>query len=467
MRRIKLTAVLLAAVLLFSLCSCGGSPFGSTEDSARKKLSKYSDLPLSGEGTGIGMHDDEYGFHIVNRAEFVRPEHYASKNVAHSYQTLSTDEQREAYDQIIDACYCFSDKKEMDDRHYTMRPVILRGADFDYPQMESTLVAVFDDHPEIFWMDYIFEMENDEKTGTTALTLFSLFSSDEVLRMMGEIDDALQAFYADVPDGLSEYEREVYVYKNIIDHCEYDDNIEENDLYESEHPELYTLYGALVNHKAVCEGYSYAFDYLSSQLGVDTVCICGTAENTDTQGNTTDELHQWNAVMLDGEWYMADITWDDADQDEDIRDVFIYLNIPQSVMERDHKLDKTYAQITEHEYWMLPCYINNFLPSCTAAEYSYYLREGVTLSEPDVDKLSEAIIRAAEKKSSALMVNVDSGQYTLTQFSDALFDGDQPYYQAMEKAYEKLGDVVDPNADAIQYFYDDRSMIAFEMPYRS
>lgn len=44
--------------------------------------------------------------------------------------------------------------------------------------------------------------------------------------------------------------------------------------------------------------------YLCQCIGVDNLLIVGTSN---------DEPHMWNMVMLGGEWYHADLTWDDGD----------------------------------------------------------------------------------------------------------------------------------------------------------
>lgn len=463
----RAVAVLIASVVSMTFCSCGNTPASSTKDHA-ELLSKYTDMPLSGEGVAIGSHDDENGFHIVNRIEFTHPEEYQAKHIAHSYQTLKKDSQKTIYDKVADACYCFSDEKVEGDTTYKMRPIIISGTDCSAKEAEAAIIAAFDDHPEIFWMDYLFDLAIDTSSGTTSLVLHSEYTADQVMKMMKELDDALTTFYRDMPSELSEYEREVYVYKYIIDHCVYDENVLDNEEYGDEHPSIYNIYGLMVDHQAVCEGYAYGFDYLCSELGVDTVCIGGTAILDEDSSDVTDNLHLWNAVELDNEWYQADVTWDDLDEDEEVKDVFIYLNVTDEVMGQDHTLDKTYDQITDAEYDQLTCYINNFLPlSCTAADYCYYLREGVNLSEPDADTLSKGIVQAAEKNSAALMVNVDSDTYTSQTLSEALFDGGQPYYRALEKANTALVNApLDIHADAVYYNYEDRGLIVFEMPYQ-
>ncbi|WP_405357328.1 transglutaminase domain-containing protein [Ruminococcus sp.] len=464
MRFIKVISVAIIMLLLLTLGSCAQAPKDKSAP-----VTRYTDLPLSGEDVAIGSHDDEYGFHIVNRVEFTHPQDYSSKNVAHSYQTLQTDRQKTIYDKVLDACYCFSDEKVEGDTTYKMRPVILDGTGFSPKEAEAAIIAAFDDHPEIFWMDYLFDIDYEYDNGShiTKLVLRSEYTADQVVKMMQEIDDALAAFYREMPKELSAYEREVYVYKYIIDHCVYDENILDDKEYEESHPSLFNLYGVMVDHVAVCVGYAYSFDYLCSELGIDTVCISGTVVLEEDGAETTDTLHLWNAVELDGEWYMADVTWDDPDDEEEIRDAYVYLNITDQVMALDHTTDKTYAQITDDEYGLLECYINNFLPpTCTATDYCYYLREGIRMSSPEVDVLRDGIVRAAEKRSAALMINVGSDT-TAQALCDSLFDGDQPYYQAMDRANTDLTDApLNTDADAVYYCLDDRGLIVFEMPYR-
>lgn len=69
----------------------------------------------------------------------------------------------------------------------------------------------------------------------------------------------------------------------------------------------YTIYGALKNGKAVCEGYARAFKYFMDGIGVPCVLASGTAQNS--QGET--ESHAWNYVQIDNKWYAIDVTWDD------------------------------------------------------------------------------------------------------------------------------------------------------------
>lgn len=63
----------------------------------------------------------------------------------------------------------------------------------------------------------------------------------------------------------------------------------------------YGAYGALVNKKAVCSGYTAAFQLLMERLGIPVTTITSGSMN-----------HAWNMVQLDGSWYHVDVTWDGA-----------------------------------------------------------------------------------------------------------------------------------------------------------
>ncbi len=64
-------------------------------------------------------------------------------------------------------------------------------------------------------------------------------------------------------------------------------------------------YGALVEGRAVCQGYSDAIKLLCDYYNIPCVCISGTANGGG---------HMWNAVQMDdGKWYFIDCTWDDQE----------------------------------------------------------------------------------------------------------------------------------------------------------
>ncbi len=63
----------------------------------------------------------------------------------------------------------------------------------------------------------------------------------------------------------------------------------------------YTPYAALINKKTVCQGYATLFYRLALECGIDARVIAG---------HSLGELHAWNIVKLNGQYYYLDSTWD-------------------------------------------------------------------------------------------------------------------------------------------------------------
>jgi len=67
----------------------------------------------------------------------------------------------------------------------------------------------------------------------------------------------------------------------------------------------HSLKGALLNKKAVCEGYSYALSQLLNMLEIKNECVVGVDKNKSNANK-----HVWNQVFINGKWYNCDITND-------------------------------------------------------------------------------------------------------------------------------------------------------------
>lgn len=120
-----------------------------------------------------------------------------------------------------------------------------------------------------------------------------------------EIDDAeayIQDIRSQVMSILGPYNNAMkikVVNEWMIDNLSYEDREGNNNKYN--------LYGAIVETKVVCEGYARMFKYIMDGLDIPCILVSGTATNSD--GET--ELHAWNYVELNGQWYAIDVTWND------------------------------------------------------------------------------------------------------------------------------------------------------------
>ncbi|MCR4750081.1 MAG: hypothetical protein K5877_09860, partial [Lachnospiraceae bacterium] len=78
------------------------------------------------------------------------------------------------------------------------------------------------------------------------------------------------------------------------------DYIDVNTVYQIGAPNQYNTYGILVGQRGVCNGYALTYKYLLSLVGIDSVFISSAQLN-----------HAWNAIEINGKYYLVDATWDD------------------------------------------------------------------------------------------------------------------------------------------------------------
>lgn len=159
-------------------------------------------------------------------------------------------------------------------------------------QLKNIFSAVYNDHPELFWMDTAYSCKY---TGTGTCVEIDL----QFNRTMGDLDSAKAVFderagyiLEEAGKLSSDYEKEKFVHDVLIDGIFYNVSAEMNQ----------SAYSALVNGETVCAGYARAFQYLLQQLGIPCYYCTGYAE----------ERHAWNIVALDDGYYHVDVTWDDA-----------------------------------------------------------------------------------------------------------------------------------------------------------
>lgn len=94
---------------------------------------------------------------------------------------------------------------------------------------------------------------------------------------------------------MSDYDKIKTIYRYIARNTSYADSI------SNQH--VFTAYGALIDHVAVCQGYSQLFYRMMRESGIDCRIISGTSNN---------ENHAWNIVKLGGIYYLMDVTWDSS-----------------------------------------------------------------------------------------------------------------------------------------------------------
>ncbi len=143
----------------------------------------------------------------------------------------------------------------------------------------------------------------------------------EVDKKVKEIIDGLEL------DGKTDFEKIAAIHDYICDNVEYGSAGDGGDTVR-------TAYGALVNGKAVCQGYSVSLYRLLLEAGIDNRIIFG--QGLSDAGDSG--AHTWNIVKLNDKYYYMDPTWDDAGR------YYKYFMVPADAgFEDDHEADDSYG----------------------------------------------------------------------------------------------------------------------------
>ncbi|WP_342473224.1 transglutaminase domain-containing protein [Metasolibacillus sp. FSL H7-0170] len=138
-----------------------------------------------------------------------------------------------------------------------------------------------------------------------------------------------------MPSDLSAVNKVKYVNDYIVTNTVYNLNSEASP---------YTPYSILVNGEGVCEGYALTALLLLEELEIETKYISGEV--------ISGELHAWNLVKLDGEWYHLDVTWNDPVPDQGNKVFYNYFLISDQQISKDHFWDVSAFPATAKEGYM-------------------------------------------------------------------------------------------------------------------
>jgi hypothetical protein len=113
----------------------------------------------------------------------------------------------------------------------------------------------------------------------------------------------------------SDFEKVKVIHDWIADNIEYD-----VESYFSDARTESSGDRTLVRRRAVCEGYASLMKQMCELVGIPCEDISGFGRgygsSTGRSRDTSEENHAWNAVNIEGRWYLVDVTWDAGHVDE-------------------------------------------------------------------------------------------------------------------------------------------------------
>lgn len=226
-------------------------------------------------------------------------ESYANDSTYYVYYDMLNDNEKLLYGEIYENAMALNAEFET-------------VVNISQDEAKETITALYNDHPELFWLDTNYSYSYAESDGTVrGMTLSFNTTADDIENAKALFEAAVNDIVNGASQYESAYEKEKYVHDTLINLIDY--NLDA-DMSQS-------AYSALVNHSTVCAGYAKSFQYIMTRLSIPCYYVVGTAEQD----------HSWNIVELDGEFYNVDLTWDDQDYI-----IYSFFNVPDEIFSTTH-----------------------------------------------------------------------------------------------------------------------------------
>ena len=238
--------------------------------------------------------------------------------------------------------------------------------------IRKLMSAINFDNPHLFFVDFYCELQSDLFSHTIKLKY--IYNQADTVVLTEKIKKVCNKILSKVT-GKTEFEKELSLHDILARNVLYDDVAKDNLL--KFHTRSNTILGVLFYKTAVCEGIAKTFKFLLNALDIKCVVVKGKATD-DLSGNvSSDTLHAWNMVKIDGKPYYVDLTWDINLSDKNIirHD---YFNLTDKDIAIDHSIDKN-------------------LPSCKAYDDNYFYKYGLVVrKEADLRRIVADKIKRGE-----------------------------------------------------------------------
>jgi len=185
-------------------------------------------------------------------------------------------------------------------------------------EFDAVMSAYLRDYVAHFWCNDTYLFGGTEDCIKVVKPSYAMTGA-ELEAAMDEFEEATQKILAGITPGMSDYAKEQHIHDMITSQV----------VYDLESPNAHNAYGALVEGRAVCDGYSEGFGYLLQRMGIQTFQALGSSINP---GTGAPEPHSWTYVRLEGNYYHVDTTWDSQ-----VDEIFhMYFNQNDAEMLDDH-----------------------------------------------------------------------------------------------------------------------------------
>lgn len=430
-----------AASAVSSVPSAGSKPVQKIQTAVPSSKTKVTAAPV----TVKKIADDSSAansprYNVINSTALASG--YTHIDQRGGYNALPDITSRSLYSQIDQCVYKVTATPTLEGYYPTQR-VTISGIQLSEAQLRLALIAYLNDNPQVFWIANVYSYGYNTDGGTY-VQLYSYVPQSECNTMVQQLNSKVAAIMKAMPQGLSEFDRELYLFDCITKNNTYNDAaVTDTSLWKS-----FCAYGALIDGKIVCEGYSRAMQLLCSYSGLQCLLVTG-------QGSS--QNHMWNIIKINGNWYHLDITW--CDQSTTI---YNYFNVTDAVITQTHTISPLASTLTESEIdgtqsgTAIQC--NMVIPACTATDANYFKVKGIHISDlsgtDDKTAITSISTAVQQKKQSVSFYVGDGADYA--SIVSGLVQG-SPYKMASYLSYinKQTGTANKLNISGVKFLSDE------------
>lgn len=323
-------------------------------------------------------------------------------------------------------------------------------------QISDVVMLFLNRHPEYYWLCF----ESCDVENGFAVTLYEvqipsmgkdgnyIYGSDA-----DNLEHAINEALAVIKPGMTDLDKALALHDYLVLHIAY---AYKDYINGSLGGNVYNIYGALQEGKAVCQGYAYAYYILLNNVNIENRMVVSNNMN-----------HAWNMLKIDGKWYHVDVTWDDPVWDilGRVRHEYFMLS-DAAIKEKEHYDWSSYDPEQETPVADSDKYKDYFWGNVNAA---MWYQDGYWYYMDSIDYTKGAIKRRTLSDSSEkVLKNLDmkwptsSGGWWLGNYSRMVLYDNQLYYNGPDAVYrinldgsgnEKLADLKYSNGYVYGFAY--------------
>ena len=165
-----------------------------------------------------------------------------------------------------------------------------------YPQ-------VVNENPELFFVQggCVYQMMGEIVSNVLPVYLWGEEEVNElteeqksqIRQKLTALEQVISGVLAQVDPAWSDLETALFLHDYLATHAQYDETLQIRDAYT-----------ILVEGTGVCQAYTLAYRLLLNRVNITSGTVTSRSLN-----------HIWNILLIDGNWYHVDVTWDDPTED--------------------------------------------------------------------------------------------------------------------------------------------------------